>query len=155
MPSIRQQIIDALAARLATIGPATTFTLSDGPYTCGTTLGGGGVVGWRKVAVSPAQCPAINFYDDDVEITGNPIGHHEHRMTVTIVGLLAGSDGLEDGRQLMADIVAVIGSDPRWGGLANWTDIEQQNISMEQMGDICVGCDIRIAITYRTTLWRM
>lgn len=153
MSSVRQQIVDAIAARLVQIAPGKVWSLPDGPYTC--TSAPKSVTPWRRVPYSPAQVPAIAFWDADSAHGEPPLAHHEHRLGITIVGFVAGNAAIDTVRALLADMVAAVGSDPRWGGLADWTEIDSQDIDVEQAGDVIAGCQISITVVYRTRLWRM
>jgi hypothetical protein len=68
---------------------------------------------------------------------------------------VAGDTSTETARGILQDIIAAIGSDPKWGGLARWTDIDSHEINVEQAGDIVAGVLLKITVTYRTPLWRM
>ena len=151
--SYRQQLVNAIAARLATIAPGVVFQLSDGPYTCQSTIKG--VYPWRKVPFSKAEVPAIKMDDADAKTTPGPSTMHEHKLAVDLEVHTLGATAASVVRAIMADIVAAIGSDPRWGRLAYWTDLDSHTIDVEQAGDIIGAAQINITVTYRTPLWRM
>lgn len=153
MAATRQQIIDAIQTRMKQIAPGFVFTLPSAAYTCGSTIKD--VYQWRKVPFSLAQVPAIEFRDTDDKVHPGPSTQHEHRLHIGLDVYFTGSAAVAAGRAAMQDIIAAIGSDPRWGGLARWTDIDDSNLDMEQSGDIIAGVQVNFTVTYRTPLWRI
>ena len=153
MSSVRQQIVEAMQTRLGLIAADYVFTLNDGDYTC--TVSPVSVSNWRRVPYTLNQVPAIAFWDTAQSLGEGPFGRFEHRLEVSVAGYVAGSASIDSARALLADICAAIGSDPRWGGLAKWTEITDQNIRSEQEGDIITGCQCTLIVVYETSLWRM
>ena len=157
--NVRQQIVNAIAAKLGTIAPGVTFTLQGGTSrTCTTILarapdGSPGVYSWRKAPFSKAQIPAINFRDEDAAIECKNFSNQDNRMKVTVEGLAPSDITASAARNLLADIVAAFCSDPRWGGLTGqggWTNVTSQAIDLEQAGDVISACEASFVITYRT-----
>lgn len=153
MSTVRQQIVDAIDTRLKLIAPGHQFTLPSGVHTCGSTILG--VYQWRKVPFSANQVPAIEFRDTDADTEPGPSTQHEHKLQIELDIFFKGGTALADGRTALADVIAAIGSDPRWGGLARWTDIASPNINMDQAGDIIAGVQLNFTVSYRTPLWRI
>lgn len=153
MSSQRQQIVDAVEAKLQLIAPGQQFELPDGPYICRNTIKT--VVSWRKTAFSKAEVPAINFHDGDARTTTGPSTKHEHALNFELEIHTAGATSASAVRSIMADVVAAIGSDPRWGGLAYWTTLDGENVSVDQAGEVVSAAQVRFTITYRTPLWRV
>jgi hypothetical protein len=151
--SRRQQIVDAIETRLGQIAPGKVYQLPDGPYTCGSSIKG--VYPWRKAAFGKTEVPAIRFTDDNADVNPGPSTQHENKLQITLEGFVLGSTSASAARSLMADVVACIGSDPRWGVLAYWTDLHSHAIDVEQSGDVIAGVQINFNVTYRTPLWRM
>lgn len=161
MSTVRDQIVDAIKARLLSIATGKTFTMSDGVYTCTGLFSGVDAVGnervhnWRKVPYSKNQVPAINFRDTDAEPAEGTIGQSHHDLLIEIEGHLAGGTAIETARSIFQDISAAIGSDYRWGGLADSTEIARMVLDVEQEGDVIVGIQIVATVTYTTPLWRI
>ena len=153
MSSTRQQIVDAIAARLALIAPGHVVTLPDGDYTCSATVKG--IYPWRKKAFSKAEVPVIKFTDDDANVGPGPASQHENKLSINLEGIILADTTASAARALLADVVAAIGSDPRWGGLAYWTELTSHSIDVEQAGDVISGVQVMFTVTYRTPLWRM
>lgn len=157
---IRDQLVDAVKDRFGLIAPGHVFQLPDGPHTCSMYLvqapdGSPGVYPWRKVPFSVQQVPAIAFWDTTDEVNPGPSTQHEHRVAFEAEIHIAGSTVATVARAMIADALAAIGSDPRWGGLARWTEIDSYTLAIEQAGDIVAGIQLRFTIIYRTPLWRM
>lgn len=152
--SVRQQIVDAMAVRLGLIASGYEFTLNDGSsYVCASTPLT--VTAWKRTPYQSSQVPAISFWDTAQSLGDGPIGFFEHRLEMTIAGFVTGSTSLATARDMLADICAAIGSDPKWGGLAKWTEITAQNLNAAQEGEIVAGCEVQIVVVYETALWRM
>lgn len=151
--SKRQQIVDAIAARLATISMGKVFTLPDGDYVCQNSIKG--VFPWRKTPFNQQELPAIEFWDASSEDEPGPSGQHEHRLPIVLQVSTPGAEPASIARSLMEDIVAAIGSDTRWGGLASWTDITAHGLMVEKAGDVIAGAQILFTVRYRTPLWRL
>jgi hypothetical protein len=151
--SKRQQIIDAIVARLETIQVGTLFTLPDGPYECQTTIKK--VVPWHKSTFNDHELPAIEIRDLNADTEPGPSSQHEHHLPLVLQIPVGGNQPASVARAAMADVVACIGSDVRWGGLAQWTDLTGHGIMVEQAGDKVAGSQVLINVRYRTPLWRM
>jgi hypothetical protein len=159
MSSVRQQLVDALETRLGQIVSGKVWTLPTGAtHTCTTTILN--VCPWRKTPFSTAQVPAIAFWDTMALPGNSPFGSFDHRLQVTIAGFISGKAAADKpavnaARELQADILAAIGSDQRWGGLAQWTELENVPLDMEQEGDVVAACELQLTIYYRTGLWQI
>ena len=153
MSSVRQQLVDAIVARLGLITTGKVWTLPDGSYTCATVVKG--VYPWRKVAISAAQCPSIGIYDTEGRLVDGIIGKNRHDLVVSVVGYLAGTAPIDACRTLAADIMAAIGSDPTWGTLALSTTIESIPLQQDPAGDVVAACQFELSISYDTPLWQL
>lgn len=154
MSSIRQQIVDAIETRLGQIAVGKVWTLEDGStHTC--TVASKGVYPWRKVPFSPTQLPAIAIYDGGSTLEDGPIGSFSHALEVSIVGYIASSSPVNTARELAADILAAVGSDHRWGGLAQWSYVESLPLDIEPAGDVVAAGEIKLTVHYRTGRWQL
>lgn len=150
---VRQQIVDAIVDRLEEIAVDKVYSLPFGEHTCTSTIKG--VYPWRKAPFSKQEVPAIKLDDEDASVRPGPVGEHEHGLKINLTVHVAGSTAASVARSLLADIVACIGSDPRWSGLAVWTELEAHALDVEQAGDIIAAIQVLFTVTYRTPLWRM
>lgn len=153
MSSKRQQIVDAIEARLKGIAYGLTLQLPDGPYICQNTIKG--VYPWHKAAFNQAQLPAIEFWDANADTSPGPASQHEHELPIILQVSTPGVQPASIARTLMQDIIAAIGSDPKWGGLAYWTDITGHGLMVEKAGDVIAGAQVLFTVKYRTALFRM
>lgn len=151
--SVRQQIVDAIKTRLELIHLGHQFTLPDGVYTCVTAPLS--VTAWRLVPYSVAQTPAIALWDTGQTLEDGTIGKFTHQLEIAVVGFVSGSSAPAIARDMLADITAAVGSDPRWSGLAIWTEISDHTIKADQEADITAGCECKFTISYETGLWRL
>ena len=69
-----------------------------------------------------------------------------------MAGYLAGATPTSAARQLLADMLAAIGTDPRFGGLARWTEPRRLDLRVGQAADIIAGCLLTIDIIYASAL---
>lgn len=154
MSSIRQQIMDAIETRLKLIVAGKVWTLDDGAtHTCTVTVKG--VYPWRKVPFTPAMLPAIGIWDTASTLEDAPFGSFNHALEVNIVGVIAASSPVATARELTADMLAAVGSDPKWGGLAKWTIVEAMPLDMEPAGDVIAAGQLKLTVHYRTGLWQI
>lgn len=159
--SIRDQLVEAVKDRLGLIAPGYVFQLPDGgTHTCSMYLvpapdGSPGVYSWRKVPFSVQQIPAIEFRDTETSVSEGPSGQHEHRLSIQGEIYIPGGTVASAARAMMADLLAAIFSDRRWGNLARWTELDSYTLDVEQAGDIIAGIKFDFAIIYRTPYGRM
>jgi hypothetical protein len=141
MSSIRQQIMDALATRLATITTANGYQTSAGSK----------VFVWRKHPVTPAEVPCLLVQDTDLARDYNRlVGQAENRLTVEIVAAAKGSTTAAEARAIEADIVKCLAGWETAGGLADWLLVEKTALVMEQHEEMVGAAQITVAIAYTT-----
>lgn len=145
MANTRQQIMDALEARLKSISTANGY---------GSNLGGS-VHTWRKRPVTLADTPCLLVADGSADSTSLAYPVRDHRLSVDIVGVVSSNTTASQARQLADDIHAAIGADQTLGGLALKIDPLSHEITLETDGDITGAVKVSISIHYRTALWRI
>lgn len=154
MSNVRQQILDAIETRLKLIVAGKVWTLPDSTTrTSVTTVKD--VYPWRKVPLTPALCPAIAIYDTTSNLEDGTFGSFNHALEISIIGFIASSSPISAARELASDILACIGSDHRWSGLARWSEIQNMPLDMEQAGDVVAAGEIKLTVHYRTGLWQI
>lgn len=138
MSSTRQQIVDALEARLKTI-----------------TSIGGKVFVWRKSPVTVAETPCLLVADLTAECSddGDTIGSRLHTLTVEILAVTSSKTSASQARNLLTDIFSAIGSDNSFGGLALYSDPVAHEINTETDGDITAAVKVAMQVAYRTSTW--
>ncbi|HAM41700.1 MAG TPA: hypothetical protein DCP69_10280, partial [Candidatus Omnitrophica bacterium] len=87
--SIRQQLIDAIEARLETITVGKVFALRSGDYVCQNTIKG--VYPWRKTPFNPHELPAIEFWDASAETSPGEASRHAHELPIVLQVSTVGS----------------------------------------------------------------
>lgn len=154
MSSVRQQIVDALETRLSLITVGKVWTLTSGvTHTCTTAISG--VYPWRKLPFTPAQLPAIAFWDSDSTLGDGALSLFTHKLDIDIIGYLTATAPIDGARALSADIIAAIGSDPRWGGLARYSEITANSLDQQDGGDVVAAAQLKLTIDYTTGLWQL
>lgn len=141
---VRQQIVEAIDARLKTI-------LKKNGYFSDV---GNNVFEWRESGIAAAELPALVYRDKVEEIEGFTMLEYDHRLVVDVdVVAEPGSVGVEEVRKIIADVFAAIGTDDRWGGLAldSWpigTEIETA-----EDANVITGALVRFGVSYQTNKW--
>jgi hypothetical protein len=144
--SKRQQIIDKIDTRLKTILKTNGYLTDAGAH----------VYDWLMRPISPDVFPALVYRDpieNDEAATTGTIGYHRHQLTCEIEVLSSGSTALDNVRQILADIVTAIGTDTKWGGLAQSTNPGATRIDVDQESKAIAGALITFTITYLTKAW--
>ncbi len=149
--SRRRQIIDHLGARLQQIAPGKIWTLPDGDYTCTSAVADARP--WRKAPNPAGSTPAICWRDRTERIDEQPSGPRERwLLTLHLAGYLAGSAPAAAARELLADMVAATGADPRCGGLAHYTHPTAWRLLQRPAGEITAAVLLELAIIYTPVL---
>lgn len=144
--SLRQQIVDAIEARLRTITVANGYNTNAGQH----------VYVWRTVSLEDAELPALCVYDTDCAMAeSGSIGYMTHELQVVIDAIVSGSASRTEVRKLMEDVFRAIGVDRTWGALAEHTEIQSHGINLEQAERLIGAGQVRLLITYRAPLWGM
>lgn len=143
----RQQIVDAFEQRLRGIFVSSGYR---------TDLGAN-VEGWRSRPLADGEIFAVVWRDTAApkRREGVEIGRHEHELSLEVEILVA--DGTPDAtaREMLADVVQAVGADPRFGGLARWTKLEEDELIVHHEGVRLAAVRLRFAISYRTALWEV
>ena len=144
MSSVRQQIVDAIEARFKTIVTPTYATQI-----------GTKVYPWRKTPVQVAETPCICFWDSSAEVSfdGIAIGRRQHILQVEAVCFVSTKTTVSQARAIIEDMIAALGTDDTFGGLADRSELTSHEIGMEVDGDICGAGKITFTVQYTTTLW--
>jgi hypothetical protein len=158
MATVRQQIIDAVSARLKLIKVGKTFSLGGVATACASNIGDSVEV-WRTRPLGDREGWALILRDMaapiDRSAEGATVGSHLHRLTVRADLLVKDRAAPEMVRDILADVLLAVGSDPRWGGLARWTDVETTDIEVDDTGARMAGASVAMTITYKTALFKM
>lgn len=144
--SIRQQLVDAVDARLKTIAPGVVF----GDRTCASEVSS--VFFDQNRSLNQRELPALVYADGDAEVESLEHGRYDNHLKFKLVGICTGKTPAAIARTLMQDVVACLISDRKWGGLARWTAITSHALNEELAGEIVDFISIGFTITYRTKI---
>lgn len=139
MADKRQQIVDAIRTRLATILISNGYNTDIGRH----------VFEWKVKAFSEAEIPGVAFRDTDPNIRELTGGMQEVSLPVEfIVGASSGSATMPLIRAAIEDVLAAINSDFTWGGLAWDTSIDTVEAFAEQEGRLTGLAKIAATVKY-------
>lgn len=165
--TIRQQIVDAIEARLKSIKLGSSFTVNGTSIACRTNIGDSVSV-WRTLPLADRENWFVAVQDLDAPITRGPgeaeFGRHLHNLRVRVVlaskRTVRGDDAPEyNVRNMLADVMAAVGSDPFWTvsgtRLAHWTDVEETALEVDETGARMAGASLMLTVKYKTALWQL
>ena len=140
--TVRQQIIDAIVDRFATI----------------TSLGGR-VSAWRIEGVRPDECPCLVVFDTvqegSMEYSSNI--EQTHALNISVVLFTLPTEQAIVTRSLMGDVLASIKSDPLFGlsGPIVSTEFQALSLTRDKFVDVASGGHLSLVINYTTPLWEV
>lgn len=141
--TVRQQIIDALEARLQAISIAGGYRTDIGAR----------VFEWRSTDLQKKDLPAILYRDGSAPVDNGVADFLGHQLQVDIQIITQGATAPADLREMVADVLQAIGVDATWGGLARNTLLTQVDMEIEQADKILGGASIALEIHYDTNDW--
>lgn len=108
--SIRQQIVSAVETRLKTIKVVNGYETDIGLN----------INVWQTTDFQESELPAIDVRDpsEEVDVRG---GNHICNLTIEIEAKVSGTTSAAAMRDIIADTIKAIGTDPTFGGLAQDT----------------------------------
>ena len=159
MSAIRQQLRDKITARLQLIVAGATVILqhSGKVHTFVTDIGAS-VIPWRVGDVLPKEMPCTGFADQDADAgyEGADNSEQAHGLNIEIVGFVGGDDHVSQATSALLDILAAVGSDPEWDGLARaYTSLTGTEIEIHPDGRKIAAATVRIRIDYYSPLWEV
>lgn len=144
--SKRQQIVDAIKTRLQGILTVNGYNSNLGSN----------VFEWRTQTISASSLPALAFRDISANrVEDGPIGIFRWSLNMELeIVAESGSSTPAEIRKMIADAYKVIGVDPKWGDLAQFTaQPESDEMQFEQSEKIIGGASIKFSIVYDTPKW--
>jgi len=146
--NIRQNIVDALKTRMESITTANGYSATIKT-----------VDDWLLRPLEDDSLPAVTIRDmgDTLPQDGIGAGRRDHELTLFLVVTFSGSSSLTQCRELMADMLTAIGSDPEHLGVAGVYDVAPLNtelIADEANKKVAFG-QLVLSVLYRSTLWDM
>lgn len=156
--TVRQQIVDALKARLQTILTGATVSLNGETYTYATDVGAAVTV-WRREELRQDETWYLNLRDTKspkaVTGEGSEVGRTLHRLQVAIDLVCKDSLATEQVREALADVSACVWANRTLGGLCRNIDIEEESLEVIEAGILLAGASLSLTVTYKTPLGRM
>lgn len=137
MANTRQQIVDAIETRFSALPSIEKVAV------------------WRASSLPVDQLPAVLIRDtvDTMPTDGIGTGRRDHDLQVEITCMFSGSTSVADARELAAELVTSIGTDPTWSALAFDTILTSVDLNLEDANQLISAAQIEISIRYRTELW--
>jgi hypothetical protein len=153
--SVRDQIMSAIEARFALIATGYTFTVNGCLYVCQTDIGQH-VFKRRAVPMDETETEMLVFVDTTAPARPVAGGFTEYDMTVEIgCEVRGGDDPLGDAVKRAEDVLAAIGSDPSWGGLAENTSLNNADLDFQVNRKVLAGFIVPVRIKYQAPNWTM
>ncbi len=139
MADKRQQVVDAIRARLAGIRTSNGYNTEIGLH----------VLEWKVKAFSEAEIPGVAFRDTDPKIRELTGGMQEVSLPVEfIIGAAAGASTMAVIRAAIEDVLSAINSDFTWGGLAWDTAVDSIEAFAEHEGKVTGLAKIGTTVKY-------
>ena len=127
--SKRQDIFDAVVARLGSVAT---------------------VKPWRVSDLEVSELPALIVKDGEAPVdAGAEIGRFQHNLTISVECLDHGTTAETAVRSMMEDVLTAVGSDPTFGGLAHRTTITGTNLIVEHQKERVAAGVVGLIIRYR------
>jgi hypothetical protein len=134
--AIRQRIVDAIDSRCKTILIAGGYKMNLGSN----------VFAWRTTPIQSSEIPAL-VYRDRTETREPGWGYFQNKLPIEIE-IYAHTPA--EIRECIADLEKTIYTDDTWGSLALCSDMDINEMEIEQKEDMFVGTRILLTVTYRT-----
>ncbi len=139
MANTRQSIVDALETRLAAVDGVNLAAV------------------WHVSDLATGDLPAVLIRDtqDEMPEVGIDAGRRDHKLSIEIEALAKGATALAAVRELIADIIAAIGTDYTFGGLAYDTQVATADVNLVDSATLIASAQLTLTIRYRTALWAL
>ena len=143
----RQQILDALAARLPLILVADGYRTDAGLYT---------VFIDSEVPKSKHDLPCLLVFDSTADADDAVInGRTDYRLNITIEVVVLNDTSAKEQRRIAADVLKAIGVDDSFGQLAYRTVLKSVDTNVVYEHAHLTGAEISIGIDYRCPRWEI
>lgn len=144
--SKRQQIVDAVKARLVAISVAGGYQTDVGLKQ----------TEWHPAAKGPEDRPGHDVRDlaEETAADDRNRGLYERRLLIQVVAELDESgDTAANARKALADMIRAVGVDPRWGGLANHSIPVEDEVTVDQEAQRVGGARLVFEVVYSRKPW--
>jgi hypothetical protein len=143
--SVRTSLMAAVATRLQAVTVANGYATGIGSS-------------WRSWQAAPPKWDALPVLQAiDPTSAPGPVayGKRRHALEVQVQVLLPGGTSLATLRAYAADLLAAVGTDPTWGGLAVATQPTAVSLDPGESENVSDGVSLTLEIAYETALWAM
>lgn len=135
---VRQQIVDAIAVRMATITTANGYR----------TDVGANIFHWKAGPFLAGEVPGMDIRDNDTFLD-DTVGEQEHTLDINLRCITSGDASPETIRSIVADVTEAVRVDLTWDMLADDTGpITDETIDVETADAVRTGCGVKFAIVY-------
>jgi hypothetical protein len=142
--SIREQILDAVIARLQTILKTNDYVTNLGQY----------VYHFLQTDQELDKLPSVNVRDITGITEHSASNWHDKKIALELhVKTSSGSTTIQTIYDLTKDILSAISVDETWGSIAIATHLISDEIDMDQKAQIIGGVIIKIEIEYGVAAW--
>lgn len=154
MPTIEQNIVNAVISRLRGIIAGNTVTAFGRQHTYSLTVKD--ALDGELLDIAPAKMPCINVLTASGESASAGAWHHDHRLQLVLVLYLAENIPGPVLRDFIADVFACIGTDETWG-IADVISTDDPTYTKEFLpaGQFVGSAQIGVAVTYRSRRWQL
>lgn len=147
--SKRQQIVDAVKARMATITTANGYTSNVGQQ----------VFEWQATSVDASKLPCILVSDPvETNLGGTDDNKNSAQRTFGLqfeVSLLLAETNQTavKARLALEDVIRAIGTDQKWSGLARRTEPVSDELKLDEEGTRISGVQMKFIVEYGRAPW--
>lgn len=137
--SLRQRIVDAFLTRLRTIRTMNGYQ----------TEVGASVHEWRVTGFELDELPALNLRDTE-DVAALSVAEDVHALKIEVEAYVAGTTAPATLRQILADLIQAIGTDPTFGGLAQDTNVTAEAIDVRQEEKRIAAVQVSFEVQFTT-----
>lgn len=139
--TLRQRIVDVIATRLSTILIAEGYKTDAGKT----------VVAWSEHALAENKLPALTYRDMGNAPEQATVGRVDNFLTMEVGGIaVRDATGQAQMREIIADVLQMVGADETWSGLAFDTQIPSEDPDIIMLENGQFSAMITLTIEYNT-----
>jgi hypothetical protein len=144
--SKRQQILSAIKTRFAAITTANGYQTNIGPSQ----------TEHHPTTKDVAELPSHDIRDETEETDGSKrnAGTYERRLKVTVIAELVETDSTAaKARKALEDMIRAVGVDSKWGGLARYTIPLDDEVTVDEDGQLIGAARLTFEVIYDRKPW--
>lgn len=105
---------------------------------------------WREEPLQESELPAAIWRDTVAPVVDDTFGEHLHKMSMEIEVIASGASAPSVLRQLIADVVKMIGANLTWGGLAEDARPQTEDIKTDRESKRIGSALLKFEVLYLT-----